>query len=266
MAAPSAGVVTAVRVSACGPYGSGAGRPRPGGRTGGDNRPVSGYDPSDASDPLTSQTRARWRTFVQTETGSAALLLAAVVVALLWANMDPHSYEAAWGATFTIGFDTYHLALDVHEWINAGLMSLFFFVVGLEARREFDMGDLRDRRWVVLCAVAGLGSMVAPVRPTLKAAYPLQDFATYCAWRRADGTPFDPWLRTHEAMGATIIGPAMASQTITGTLEQWQRWTGMRFPASACYAIPGALAPLDIDLAADTGICLEPNLWMEHPL
>ncbi|MBQ0999684.1 Na+/H+ antiporter NhaA [Streptomyces sp. RK62] len=123
---------------------------------------MSGYDPSDASDPLTSQTRARWRTFVQTETGSAALLLAAVVVALLWANMDPHSYEAAWGATFTIGFDTYHLALDVHEWINAGLMSLFFFVVGLEARREFDMGDLRDRRWVVLCAVAGLGSMVVP--------------------------------------------------------------------------------------------------------
>ena len=113
---------------------------------------------------------------------------------------------------------------------------------------------------------AGLGSMVAPVRPTLKAAYPLQDFATYCAWRRADGTPFDPWLRTHEAMGATVIGPAMASQTITGTLEQWQRWTGMRFPASGRYAIPGALAPLDIDLAAGSGICLEPNLWMEHPL
>lgn len=113
---------------------------------------------------------------------------------------------------------------------------------------------------------AGLASMVAPVRPTLKAAYPLQDFATYCGWRREDGTPFDPWLRTHEAMGGTIIGPAMASQTITGTLEQWQRWTGMRFPASARYAITGALAPLDIDLAADSGICIEPNLWMEHPL
>ncbi|MDI9835258.1 Na+/H+ antiporter NhaA [Streptomyces sp. KAU_LT] len=111
---------------------------------------------------MSSQTRARWRTFVQTETGSAALLLAAVVVALLWVNMDAHSYEAVWGATFTIGFDSHHLALDLHEWINAGLMSLFFFVVGLEARREFDMGDLRDRRWVVLCAAAGLGSMVVP--------------------------------------------------------------------------------------------------------
>lgn len=113
---------------------------------------------------------------------------------------------------------------------------------------------------------AGLTSMVAPVRPTLKALYPLQDFATYCAWRRDDGTPFDPWLRTHEALGASVIGPAMASQTITGTLAQWQRWTGLKFPASGRYAIPGALAPLEIDLAADVGICLEPNLWMEHPL
>ncbi len=113
---------------------------------------------------------------------------------------------------------------------------------------------------------AGVTRMVAPVRPTLKASYPLQDFTTYCGWRREDGTPFDPWLRTHEALGATVIGPATASQTITGTLEQWQRWTGLRFPASGLYAIPGALAPLEIDLAADRGVCLEPNLWMEHPL
>ncbi|MFG3322407.1 Na+/H+ antiporter NhaA [Streptomyces sp. NPDC048171] len=104
----------------------------------------------------------RWRTFVQTETGSAVLLLVAVVAALLWANIDFHSYEAVWQAHFTVGFDTRHLSLTVHEWINAGLMSLFFFVVGLEARREFDMGELRDRRWVLLSAVAGLGSMVVP--------------------------------------------------------------------------------------------------------
>lgn len=123
---------------------------------------VSGQDPSEASETLSNQTRARWRTFVQTETGSAALLLAAVAAALVWANVDAHSYEEVWGAHFTIGFDTHHLSLDLHEWINAGLMSLFFFVVGLEARREFDMGELRDRRWVLLSAAAGLGSMVVP--------------------------------------------------------------------------------------------------------
>lgn len=111
---------------------------------------------------MTTRGGARWRTFVQTETGSAALLLASVVAALLWANIDIHSYEAVWQAHFTVGFDTRHLSLTVHEWINAGLMSLFFFVVGLEARREFDMGELRDRRWVLLSAVAGFGSMVVP--------------------------------------------------------------------------------------------------------
>jgi GNAT superfamily N-acetyltransferase len=113
---------------------------------------------------------------------------------------------------------------------------------------------------------AGIATMVAPVRPTLKSAYPLQDFETYCAWRRPDGTPFDPWLRTHEAIGAQIIGPAPASQTIHGTVAQWQKWTGLGFPASGRYAIPGALAPLEIDLDADLGVCIEPNLWMQHPL
>jgi GNAT superfamily N-acetyltransferase len=113
---------------------------------------------------------------------------------------------------------------------------------------------------------AGISRMVAPVRPTLKSLYPLQDFATYCTWRRNDGTPFDPWLRTHEAMGARVLGPAMTSQTMTGTVSQWERWTGLRFPASGRYAIPGALAPLDIDIQADSGTCIEANLWMEHPL
>ena len=113
---------------------------------------------------------------------------------------------------------------------------------------------------------AGLTSMVAPVRPTLKSLYPLQDFATYCSWRRPDGTPFDPWLRTHEALGATVIGPAMASMTMTGTIAQWQDWSGLRFPASGLYAIAGALAPLEVDLTADRATYIEPNLWMQHPL
>ncbi|MEV5546453.1 Na+/H+ antiporter NhaA [Streptomyces sp. NPDC052309] len=111
---------------------------------------------------MSVQGAGRWRTFVQTETGSAALLLVAVVAALLWANIDLHSYEAVWRTHLTIGLDAHHLSLDLHEWINAGLMSLFFFVVGLEARRDFDMGELRDRRWVLLSVIAGLGSMIVP--------------------------------------------------------------------------------------------------------
>ncbi|MFD3587687.1 Na+/H+ antiporter NhaA [Streptomyces sp. NPDC058683] len=123
---------------------------------------MSGYESTEASQGLATQSKTRWRSFVQTETGSAVLLLGAVAVALVWANIDMRSYEAVWQAHFTIGLDTKHLSLTLHEWINAGLMSLFFFVVGLEARHEFDMGELRDRRWVLLSAVAGLGSMIVP--------------------------------------------------------------------------------------------------------
>ncbi|MBV2353814.1 Na+/H+ antiporter NhaA [Streptomyces sp. J2-1] len=111
---------------------------------------------------MSAQSTARWRSFLQTETGSAALLLVAVAAALLWANLDARSYETVWATRFTVGLGSYELSLELHEWINAGLMSLFFFVVGLEARREFDMGELRDRRWVLLSVIAGLGSMVVP--------------------------------------------------------------------------------------------------------
>jgi hypothetical protein len=107
--------------------------------------------------------------------------------------------------------------------------------------------------------------MVAPVRPTLKARYPLQDFATYCGWRRPDGELFDPWLRTHERLGATIIGPANRSMTVTATIAEWESWTGLRFPASTAYAIAGALAPLQVNLETGLGTYAEPNLWMRHP-
>jgi GNAT superfamily N-acetyltransferase len=113
---------------------------------------------------------------------------------------------------------------------------------------------------------AGLTRMVAPVRPTLKAKYPLQDFATYCAWRRADGSAFDPWLRTHENLGARVLYPAQTSMTVKGSVSDWEDWTGLRFPAAGRYAAPGGLAPVEIDIAADIGVYREPNLWMEHPL
>lgn len=112
----------------------------------------------------------------------------------------------------------------------------------------------------------GLTDMVAPVRPTLKARYPLQDFTTYCGWRRPDGELFDPWLRTHERLGATIIGPASRSMTVTSTIAQWESWTDLRFPATGAYAISGALAPLQISLETGLGTYEEPNLWMRHPL
>src|SRR4051794_8799143 len=77
------------------------------------------------------------RRFLRTEAGSAAVLLAAIVAALLWANLADGSYERFWATPAAVSFGGARIDLDLREWVNSGLMTLFFLVVGLEARREF---------------------------------------------------------------------------------------------------------------------------------
>jgi Na+/H+ antiporter NhaA len=101
--------------------------------------------------------------FVDTETLGAAALLAAVVAALVWANVNVHAYQAFWNTALSMQLGDYSLALSLRGWVNSGLMTFFFFVVGLEARREFDLGDLRDRRRIVIPLVAALGAMTMSV-------------------------------------------------------------------------------------------------------
>ncbi|HZB31311.1 MAG TPA: Na+/H+ antiporter NhaA [Streptosporangiaceae bacterium] len=103
------------------------------------------------------------REFLRTETGGAVVLLAAALAALVWANVHPSSYEATWSTPASIRVGDAGLTLDLRHWVNSGLMTVFFFVVGLEARREFDMGELRDRRRLALPLAAGVGGMVVPV-------------------------------------------------------------------------------------------------------
>jgi Na+/H+ antiporter NhaA len=103
------------------------------------------------------------RAFLQTETGSAVVLLAAVLAALVWANVDPASYERVWTTMLSIRIGDASVAQDLRGWVNTGLMAFFFFVIGLEARREFDLGELRERRRVTLPLLAGLGGMLVPV-------------------------------------------------------------------------------------------------------
>ncbi|MEU3555792.1 GNAT family N-acetyltransferase [Streptomyces fragilis] len=115
-----------------------------------------------------------------------------------------------------------------------------------------------------VAAEAGLSKVVAPVRPTLKARYPLTPMGTFMTWTREDGLALDPWIRTHQRLGAVVLGPAEVSQTMTGTVAEWERWTGMAFPASGEYVIPDGLALLRVDRAADRGVYEEPNVWMRH--
>jgi Na+/H+ antiporter NhaA len=103
------------------------------------------------------------RVFVATEVGSALILLAATIAALLWANSPwGDTYEEFWSAQLSVQLAGASLDLDLRHWVNDGLMALFFFVVGLEIRRELDMGDLRERRRVAVPVLAALGGMAVP--------------------------------------------------------------------------------------------------------
>jgi Na+/H+ antiporter NhaA len=103
------------------------------------------------------------REFVRTETGGAAVLLAAAIAALVWVNVDERSYTSLWSTILSIDVGDAGIALDLRQWVNSGLMTFFFFVVGLEARREFDLGELRERRRFALPLLAALGGIVVPI-------------------------------------------------------------------------------------------------------
>jgi Na+/H+ antiporter NhaA len=103
------------------------------------------------------------RVFLRTETGGAAILAAATLAALLWVNVHPASYQSVWHTTVGIHVGGWSIGQDLRGWVNNGLMTLFFFTVGLEARREFDLGELRERRRLAAPLLAAIGGMVIPV-------------------------------------------------------------------------------------------------------
>ena len=107
--------------------------------------------------------RTPLREFLRTETGGAAIMLVAAVAALERASVDEASYENVWSTELSVGLGEWSVSLDLREWVDSGLMTFFFFVVGLEARREFDLGELRERRRVAAPLLAGVGGMLVPV-------------------------------------------------------------------------------------------------------
>jgi hypothetical protein len=113
-------------------------------------------------------------------------------------------------------------------------------------------------------AASSLTALIAPVRPTLKHRYPLTPIERYVRWTRPDGFPFDPWLRVHRRLGAEFLRIAPQSMVITGTVQEWETWTGMCFPESGAYVVPEALQPMLIDLQSNSGRYEDPNVWMRH--
>ena len=113
-------------------------------------------------------------------------------------------------------------------------------------------------------STAGLPHVIAPIRPTWKHKYPQISMAEYATWERDDGLSIDPWIRTHQRMGATVLKPAPNSIVVSGTVAEWENWAGMPFPISGSYFVPGALNLVEVDQDRDTGTYHEENLWVQH--
>ena len=136
-----------------------------------DDPAAPGVPAGDAAVPVPFTGMTRWtrrfasplQRFLRTEAGGAAVLVTGTLVALVWANVATESYETVWNTHLTASGRPRSRS-RCGGWVNSGLMTFFFFVVGLEARREFDLGDLRERRRFALPLAAGLGGMLVPGR------------------------------------------------------------------------------------------------------
>lgn len=111
---------------------------------------------------------------------------------------------------------------------------------------------------------AGLAPLLAPVRPSWKDRYPLISVDQYASWKRGDALPFDPWMRVHARLGASILRPEPRSMRIEAAVHDWEQWTGMEFPGDGEYVFPSGLAPLRV--RDGIGHYWEPNVWMLHSL
>ena len=86
----------------------------------------------------------------------------------------------------------------------------------------------------------------------------------YLTWKREDGLPFDPWLRVHIKAGGKIIGICRSSMVISGSVSEWEQWTGLVFGESGDYIVDEALIPVNIDKEHEIGRYIEPNVWIIH--
>lgn len=128
-----------------------------------EHSPPAVASPGPARTPWTDRSSRSLRAFLKTETGSAGLLLIATVVALVWANSPlSGAYEDLWSTHLAIDLGGRAIDESLGHWVNDGLMAFFFYVVGLEIRRELELGELRDRRAAAIPAIAALAGMVVP--------------------------------------------------------------------------------------------------------
>ncbi len=155
-------------------------------------------------------------------------------------------------------------AVEDHE---AGVRPTAFSFMAAAVHPDHDKQGLATAVLRVLAdraQQAGIARVVAPIRPTWKHRYPMVPMAEYATWVREDGLSIDPWIRTHQRMGARILRSAPNSMVIPGTVAEWEQWADLAMPVSGEYVVPDALNLLRVDREHDRATYREENLWIQH--
>ena len=139
-------------------------------------------------------------------------------------------------------------------------------VVVNKAHRNKGLSEAASAEMIKLAARCGLEHLILPVRPSHKHRFPLIPITRYIDWKTADGLPYDGWLRVHARAGGRTVRICPTSMRIGGTVDEWARWTGLDFPGSGQYVVPGALVPVDIDVERGQGLYEEPNVWVTYDI
>lgn len=196
--------------------------------------------------------------FVLVDAENDEVVCIANSIPLLWEGRIEDLPDDGWDWALSKGLD------DVAQGRTPNLLCALQIVV-FGGNRGRGISTLGVRAMKAIGQSHGLHGLIAPVRPNRKSELSDMPIDEYIRLTDSNGLPQDPWMRVHIREGARIIKPCPSAMRIVGTVAEWEKWTGMSFPYSGDYVVPGALVRVHIDRENDLGTYIEPNVWMWHP-
>lgn len=176
----------------------------------------------------------------------------------------PIDFDGPWASLPAGGLDwALERAFSDHAVAGSKVASALYIIIDDRCRGQgWSTRMLEAMRSLVVAR--GVTHLVAPVRPSRKALYPLIPIEAYCGWRSDRQEMFDPWLRAHRRVGGSVLHPCHESMVVEASVAEWTAWTGLQFPSAGDYVIPGGHVPLAV--SDGRGRYREPGVWLLHSL
>ncbi len=205
-----------------------------------------------------------WMQFIEAfKENQLMLMVEDEIVAII--NSVPMNYDGELKDLPAEGWDwcAKKSVTDFHEGLKPNILVGLQIVINKRHQGK-GLSSIAVKEMAKLAKKQGFDKLIIPVRPSDKHNYPLIDMNEYIQWKNDKGLPVDNWLRVHVKAGAEIINVCDKAMLIPGQISEWAEWTGLTFPGSGRYIVPGALNPIDVDVKNDLATYVEPNVWVLH--